>query len=462
METLKKYIGENKGLGFIYENLKINSSAGRKKMLAQKFFTKEFELKMELETVDELIKCCKHDGNSKQISLLQTKLSQLNDIHQSIINLTDSQTLDDVELFEIKNFCMVGQSIFRLLDEIEFDILPFFELNEVIEILDPEKSGIQSFYIYSAYDSDLARLRKEYEIAKQQGDDENAEKIRRQCIDIEDKIRARLSHQLKPSARKLDADYNQLAYFDCLLAKAILAIDLNLTKPEIADEKTVIKGAFNPLVKRLLNDKGEEFQAIDIEFSHMPNLITGANMSGKTVVLKTISLIQYMFQYGFFVPAKEARICLVDEIMQSIGDAQSEVNGLSSFAIEMLNIDRILKTAKEGRKILAVVDELARTTNPEEGKALVNAFIKVISKYNVFCLITTHYSGINSNCRRLIVKGLKINDRSKITPQNINQYMDYSLVEIFDDRVPTEGLTIAEIFDVDKDFIEEAKKNMKN
>ena len=174
-----------------------------------------------------------------------------------------------------------------------------------------------------------------------------------------------------------------------------------------------------------------------------------------------MSLIQMMFQFGFFVPAESAEIAPVEEIMTSIGDAQSEVNGLSSFAIEMLNIDKILKAVKSGQKILALVDELARTTNPSEGRALVNAFIKILSRHNTRSLITTHYNGITAQCNRLRVKGLQVPEGTKVTPENINRYMDYSLVRTTEEEVPTEGLTIAEIFGIDEEFLNEAKAMIK-
>ena len=137
------------------------------------------------------------------------------------------------------------------------------------------------------------------------------------------------------------------------------------------------------------------------------------------------------------------------------------MNGLSSFAVEILNIDKIIKAVKEGQRILALVDELARTTNPEEGKALVSSFVQIMSQHQVDALITTHYSGLDTPCRRLRVKGLKIKDNEQqITPDNINQFMDYSLVENHTDDVPKEAVTIAEIFGIDEEFLQIAKEKL--
>jgi DNA mismatch repair ATPase MutS len=126
----------------------------------------------------------------------------------------------------------------------------------------------------------------------------------------------------------------------------------------------------------------------------------------------------------------------------------------------MININRIISEAKSGKTILALVDELARTTNPDEGIALVSAFVQMMSDLKVSSLITTHYSGVKTDCRRLRVKGLRNTDATyKITIDNINDYMDYSLVES-DDTVPSEAIRIAEILDVDNDFIGLAKSKL--
>ncbi len=458
MNNFKHHINDNQGLRFIYEHLNICSAAGRKYLLSQRFLTRPFELQMELDILEIATEFVSNAENTKALLITQRRLSQLNDIHQTIHNLRSAQTLDDIELFEIKNFCMISDSICHTLDENNFDILPFHNLHNIVEIMDPEHNGIQSFYIYSAYDEKLASLRKEYDIASKNNQTEKAERLRLECIGIEDMIREHLSEKIRFFSEEIQANYDQLAKLDVLLAKAVLARDLKLCKPEISDMDTIIIGAFNPVVEKSLHERGLSFQPVDIQFCEKPNLITGANMSGKTVILKTVSLIQLMCQFGFFVPAAKAEIALVDEIMYSIGDAQSEVSGLSSFAIEMLNIDRIIKAAKSGSRILALVDELARTTNPNEGRALVNAFIKILSRHSTRSLITTHYNGISTDCNRLRVKGLVVPEGAKVTPENISSYMDYSLIATSEEEVPAEGLRIAEIFGIDEEFVSEAKK----
>lgn len=267
---------------------------------------------------------------------------------------------------------------------------------------------------------------------------------------------------LRQYAPILETNLNHIAHLDLWIAKAKLAQEWNCCRPTISNGGIQYKGLFHPVVKDRLTQEGKLFQALDIDLKQHPTLITGANMSGKTIFLKSIAFAQWMFQLGYFVPAQEATLELVEEILLSFEDTQSEMNGLSSFAAEILNVNHIIQEVKKGKKLLILVDELARTTNPVEGSAFVTAFMEIMTPFQNVCLVTTHYSGIKSSCRRLRVKGLQIDgNNEKITPQNINQFMDYALEESDQELVPHEAITIAEIFNVDEDFITLSKQFLK-
>jgi DNA mismatch repair ATPase MutS len=129
----------------------------------------------------------------------------------------------------------------------------------------------------------------------------------------------------------------------------------------------------------------------------------------------------------------------------------------------MLNVNKIIDSVKSGKNVLALIDELARTTNPDEGKSIVRAMIDFLSEYKVCSLITTHYSGIINNCKKLRVKGLMTEKiKGKIKFEDLNNYMDYSLDETKGLEVPAEGLKIAEIMGVDEDLIKRAKSYLTN
>ncbi|MDD3723909.1 MAG: DNA mismatch repair protein MutS, partial [Bacteroidales bacterium] len=223
------------------------------------------------------------------------------------------------------------------------------------------------------------------------------------------------------------------------------------------------KALFYPLLEEILRSQDQEFQKIDFSLDNKPVLITGANMSGKTIILKSLSLSQFLFQFGFFIPCESSQLCIVEDILISIDDQQNEKKGLSSFAWEILNLNTFLQKAKQGKKYLILIDELARTTNPIEGVAIVDTYLEMISNTNSFSITTTHYSGIKTRCRRLRVKGIRKDIiKEEIEIKNIQNLIDYSLIEDNSDQAPNDALNIAEIIGVDKDFIYKARNYILN
>ena len=164
-------------------------------------------------------------------------------------------------------------------------------------------------------------------------------------------------------------------------------------------------------------------------------------------------MMQLLFQFGFAVPAESAVMIPFDDIRFCIGDEQDEKRGLSSFAAEMRRIDRLIEAVDSGVRVLGLVDEPARTTNPVEGSALVEALLKRLSdKDNLALVMTTHYTVANSGqCWK--VKGL--------LPGTGGRKMDYRLEKTSDNEVPHEALNIARELSIDSRWIEIADTIMK-
>ena len=458
MIVLKNIVDKISGMRFMIENLEICSSMATHHLLSQHYYTSNNSLSTEFDNIESMLSIINNENKLDTLNDIKIKLSHILDIKGTINNISNAQVLDDIQLFEIKRFAILVSDISILLNKINCTLVNLPNVDKVIEILDPDKKRISHFYIYPSYNSKLSDLRKKYESVKNE-DPTLAEEIRLQCLEIEDKIRMNLSRQLLEFANNLMTAIHKVAYLDILIAKANQAKQLKLTKPTISKSQTNYKGIFNPQIKHLLNQKNKDFQHINICLHNSPCLITGANMAGKTVVLKTVSLAQYLFQFGFYVPAQQAEIKPVEDILLSIGDDQSEMTGLSSFAAEMLTINTIIKAVKSEKNVLILIDELARTTNPQEGGAIVNATIDILNKHKAMGLITTHYSGLNTKCRKLRVKGLIMDKLNKnITIENINDFMDYSLIENNDENVPMEALKIAEVLGVDNTLLKTAKE----
>lgn len=455
MVLFKQGLKEVNGLAYVFDHIEVCSALGRTRLLNQPFLTSADAITAEHDKMEHFM--CLQTQHPTVLQQLIIHLHDLNDIKQTIQNIQGQHVVDDIELFEIKKLAFTSQKIRTLLQGIAYEDILLHDLSHVWQLLDPEKTQIPHFYIYAAYDERLAPLRKEMQNCT---DPNQQEQLSWEISRIEDSIRQRLSTALQPFATALADNLAALATLDLLQAKCKLMATWNWCKPSIATTHTRYSQLVQPEVQALVTEEGGRYQAIDIELKQNPCLITGANMSGKTVLLKSLYLAQYLFQTGFYVPAQSAEITVVEQIFCIIDDRQNERQGLSSFAVELMNIHNIISTIKQGVKCLVLVDELARTTNPEEGRRFVNAFVKMMQQYAVMALVTTHYGNIPANCRRLRVKGLSLNViPQNITPKALPNYMDYALEETDSTDVPNEAIHIAEIFHIDAEFLELVKEN---
>ena len=460
---IRDLIKHEAGFQYIIESMEFMSSAGRRRMLDSVFETRSDTLRDEWERLERAIAVTREYQQKKPYIDLRHCLMQLHDLHSTLTSLGNRTPLNEVELFEIKNLSQqCGMARGALAGLGLADMLPLPDTTEVSGLLDPDRTGIANFYIYDSYDARLAPLRRELAALQvSQGDPQRISDLLAYQNEIQQEVCLRLTDQLHPWTATLADALEQMAYTDYLLAKAQLAIGWNLARPEIGEE-TVYEGLFNPRLKRRNEANHLRYQPVDIVLRPGVCLITGANMAGKTVLLKSVGVAQTMAQCGMYVPADKATVRLVEGIVTSIGDEQDEMNGLSSYAAEIIKISDILRESRE-HSLLVLIDEPARTTNPVEGKALVQALTTLLERNSSVTLVTTHYSGLGTRCRRLRVKGfVETMADMPINPQNINRFIDYSLVEDQSDTVPHEALRIAAILGCDEELVATAKKNINN
>jgi len=444
---LKQLIDQPCGLKYMLDNLDTHSGYTRRMLLDTEMPENSIFIENNYKILNEFHNVVTQKENQNQINNLQFKLCNLKEIQGTINHLKSKYVLDDIELFEVKHLALLSLDIQLIMNNLQLNESVFIpNLEEVVKILDPDGMKIATFYIYDSYSPRLSELRRMMKV-KEDFD----EALFNEANSIEDEIRAKLSMQLSRFADELEAAQKSLAFIDLNLAKAYQMIKYNLCFPTISENgETEYVGMFNPEVKDALEQRNSTFQPVNISFWNKPTLITGANMGGKTVVLKTLTLCQYMFQFGFGIPATKANISVKDEVYFCIGDEQSIEKGLSSFAAEMKKIDAVIKASRRNGKILALVDEPARTTNPKEGTALVSALVKVLEVENVSLVMTTHYDIEPTDSRRLRVKGFE------------DGKMNYELMEVKDGEVPHEALNIAESLGIDEEWIEIAKKIIEN
>jgi len=384
-----------------------------------------------------------NDDNKNAIQTLQFKLCKLKDINNTISRLSSSTVIDDIELYEVKSLAILSADVKNILEKLNIiNVIEIPTLDDVVKILDPDGLRIATFYIYDSYSEELAVLRK-----KLKEKDFYQEEIYNKVMEVEDAIRAKLSEALKPFVHDLCEALNALADVDLNLAKALQMKELGLCFPTISnDNVATYKGIFHPEVKNILDKEKREYQKVDIQFGMKPVIIMGANMGGKTIVLKTLAMSQYLLQFGFGIPADSAEMMIYDEMFCLTTDDQSLNKGLSSFAAEMKNIDAVIKASHDDKKILALIDEPARSTNPTEGTALVSSLVKLLQDKAMSLIIVTHYNIKTYNNKCLRVKGLE------------NGKMNYELVETHEGEVPHEALNIAESLGVAPQWISMAKE----
>ncbi len=297
------------------------------------------------------------------------------------------------------------------------------------------------------------------------------EKINSEIEIEEERIREELSRKISKKSEVILHNCDKMGALDLALAKAIYSIKHDLTKPEIVDEHIVeFEDGRNLQVEDIIKSKGKEYCPISLSLKDGVTLITGANMGGKTISLKLAGQIPILAQYGFFVPAKYARVGLSSYMQILIGDSQSVERGLSSFGSEMEELKEILDHGQENSLIL--IDEIASGTNPTEGTALTKSLVDYLIEKPYISLITTHFESVTERegVINMQVRGLAdcnftllnreiqhANRRDRINI--ISKYMDYRLCRVDNEaQVPKDALSIAAMLGIDKAIIDGAKK----
>lgn len=292
--------------------------------------------------------------------------------------------------------------------------------------------------------------------------------------DIEEeelKVRETLSEEIHSWAEVLNENCRRIGRLDIVLAKALFAGRHNCVMPEIVTEHVVeFTDGRHLQVEEIISSKGGRYCPVSISLKDGVTCITGANMGGKTVSLKLTGMIAILAQYGYFVPARSAKVGLSNFMQILIGDSQSIERGLSSFGSEMEELKEIMDNSKE--RSLLLIDEIASGTNPVEGLALTRSIVDYLKKQPYISLITTHFEAVtgdeevvnmqvtglaNADFDRLNREIRYANRRERI--EIIGRYMDYRLTHVDSGReIPKDALNIAKMLGISKDIIEKAKE----
>ena len=190
-----------------------------------------------------------------------------------------------------------------------------------------------------------------------------------------------------------------IAQLDCLLSFATLAIVNHYVRPEINNSKIIdIKDGRHPVIEQQLKI-GDEYVANDVYLDDNTQqiiMITGPNMSGKSALLRQTALITLLAQIGCFVPAKSAKIGVVDKIFTRVGASDNISQGESTFMVEMNETASILNNLSD--RSLILLDEIGRGTSTYDGISIawsIAEYLHEHPKAKAKTLFATHYHELN-------------------------------------------------------------------
>jgi DNA mismatch repair protein MutS len=178
--------------------------------------------------------------------------------------------------------------------------------------------------------------------------------------------------------------WNSFFLFEAYLSISIISKNAGLTAAKYIENGIHISGFFHPLIKHPVKNT--------LHIDKNTFVLTGPNMSGKSTLLRSVSLCIYLARLGLPVPAAECNVFFADEINVYINAHDNPQNGYSHFMTEVVNLKDSIIAAKEGKKVFAVFDELFSGTNVDDALNILSITIKGLKQFiNSYFLLSTHF-----------------------------------------------------------------------
>ncbi|MBR1782567.1 MAG: Smr/MutS family protein [Bacteroidales bacterium] len=226
---------------------------------------------------------------------------------------------------------------------------------------------------------------------------------------------------LRPFVPELVEGARYVGELDFIMAKAQVSLDYIAGMPVVSEEGELrLRKARHPLLEKSLKKEGRQIVPLTVTLTPQKRilLISGPNAGGKSVCLKTVGLLQYMFQWGMLVPTSEAsELPVFDRIMVSIGDDQSLENDLSTYSSFLADMKAMLEVA--GSKTLVLIDEFGSGTEPAAGGAIAEAILHQLDTRGAYGVITTHYTNLKlyaSGAETGVINGAMQFDAATVAP----------------------------------------------
>lgn len=470
---------ENIGFEFIKSKMLPATPFGAELVKSIRPFRKDERdiLETELSNLNKL--SSNYEEVKSDINAIRRIFMQMKDVRGSIKFGRDN-TLSDIELFEIKILLMQLEKLKPVVERVadELRLCGFFiePLSIAVDILDPDKRRIPTFSIYDEYSDTLKEIRKKKRDTelRMQSDEALFEELKDERLDItakeekeERRIREELSIKLRPYFDTVINNINTVARLDLLIEKHRVSRLYPSCLPQITKDTLILKDTINPYICDILESKRLKFTPVSIEMGLGTTVLTGANMGGKSVTLKTVALNTYLALCGFFVYAVSASIPAFDEIIMISEESQSVAKGLSSFGAQIVELKNLLNEI-ENKFVFAILDEFARGTNPKEGESLVRGLVSLLNTKKTVSLLVTHFDHVAELSKsHYQVKGLqgvsedrissslltKSDDDAKITA--ISGFMNYGIFKVDKDaKPPKEALMICRLLGLQNELLD--------
>ncbi len=461
------------GLTYILERLEPMSPFGAQRLRSLDIYSDETELRAELERVRLL-------GERPELpawtAQLDRELMALKDVSRSLRRGAGGETLSMPELFELKGLLLSLGRLASLYGEGgPLPGLSFSDSAPALAVLDPRGEKKRSFSIEDAATPALFELRREKraleaELYKTGDEARKTElRLRREDICVREEAEERavceaLSRALAPYCPALLADCEAAGHLDVLLRKASMLRRFSATIPAIREGDIEFETMTNPALADGIRARGGDFVPVSLGLSRGSAVITGANMGGKTVALKTLALNVLLALCGFPVCAERAALPRLERLIFLAGDAEESGKGLSSFGGEVLRLREALEALDD--KTLLLLDEPARGTNPDEGAAIVRGLVEYLNHRPGFALAATHYDGVAAHAgRHYRIVGLRDMDPAQLErelassgapgPEVIARHMDYGLYPCRpDEPCPREALDICRLLGLGEEVLD--------
>lgn len=463
----------------VWKQLEISSCYGQHAFQQQTIYTGECKNELSL-AFDELTVFINglRMHPEKGVALLDF-FRGIPDIRSELNLLNTGYGLRHEAYFKLKLFLLahekIEKEIYPWLRSLSLKSIELLSLQPCLAVLDPSNQRLPTFFLDGGFSEKLAELRslkrrveQRLRTLKEENDvtewTERRNEVLRVETQEEEKALALLQKQLDPYAKAWQQYLQQLGALELLLAKARLALRKEMVRPVISDDESLtFSGLRHPIVEGLLQQKKRTYQAIDIECCAGSTVITGANMGGKSVTLRAIMINCLLFQMGYFVFAKEAKLPLFDHLTLLDEVRQSIHQGMSSFAMEVCQFQQHVE-AHNGKFVLLMLDEFGRSTNPQEGSALMQAVTHYMQQQPGVTLIATHYDDVaaEAGAHYQVIGFSQLSteqfrqafEQGRNPLQVLQDYMDYRLEPASDlQRVPQEARLICKAFRLEPDIM---------